>query len=369
MLQYISTPEKEIIILIQLKKCTKNILISLIALSLSFGISIVLQKILAVDEHITTVFVFGVFAVSLFTDGYVYGLISAFVAVFAVNFAFTFPYFAFNFTIPQNFLSALVMIVISLMTSTLTTQLKKWQTMRAESELETMRANLLRAVSHDLRTPLTTIYGSSSTILESYDGLTDKQKLRMISGIKEDSEWLIRMVENLLSVTKIDGGNIRLIKIPTVLDELIDSVILKFKKRYPKQNVTINIPDDVIIIPMDAILIEQVIVNLLENAVQHARDMTELSLSVHENSDNAIFEIADNGCGIAPDRLKNIFTGYYNGAEQPSDTQKRTSGIGLSVCATIINAHGGSISAENRNDGGALFRFELKKEDYIDNEQ
>lgn len=345
-----------------MKVHVKNASLTLLILLASFGASVILQNILTVQEHITTVFVFGVFLVSLMTDGYLYGIISAFVGVFAVNFVFTFPFFAFNFTIPENFLSALVMIVISLMTSALTTNLKKWQAIKAEGEREMMRANLLRAVSHDLRTPLTTIYGSSSAMLENYGSLSDAQKIKLLSGIKEDSEWLVRMVENLLSITRIDSGAVEIIKTPTVLEELIDSVVLKFKKRYPLQKVDIDLPEEVVIVPMDAILIEQVLVNILENAVQHAQGMTKLCLRVFVIDDKAIFEISDNGCGIEKERLGRIFVGYYDSKEQPSDKQKRNAGIGLSVCATIVKAHGGSIKAENAKDGGAVFRFSLATE-------
>lgn len=340
-------------------KHLKNIAIMLGILTATFIISIVLQNILTVQEHITTVFVFSVFLVSLITDGYLYGILTAFLGMIAVNFAFTFPYFALNFSIPENFISALIMIGISLMTSALTTKLKKWQELKAEGEHEKMRANLLRAVSHDLRTPLTTIYGSSSAIIDNYDSLSDESKMKMVSGIKEDSQWLIGMVENLLSITRIDSGRVKLIKSPTVLEELIDSVILKFKKRYSDQSVEIDIPDEVVIIPMDALLIQQVLINILENSVHHAVGMTRLSLRVYLEGDNAVFEISDNGCGIDKDRLENIFTGYYDDSEQGTDTKRRNAGIGLSVCATIIKAHGGSIYAENDKSGGAVFRFTL----------
>ena len=170
----------------------------------------------------------------------------------------------------------------------------------------------------------------------------------MLQGMKEDSQWLTRMVENLLSVTRLDGGNVKIIKTPVVLEELIDSVLLKFKKRYPNQAVSVDIPDAFITIPMDALLIEQVLVNLLDNAVEHAEGMTKLKLVVFIINKKAVFEISDNGCGIEPERLKTIFSGYGGGA--PTDT-KINSGIGLSVCATIIKAHGGDIRAENLKDG------------------
>ena len=337
-------------------------------LALCLGISIILQKVLSADEHITTVFVFGAFLVSLITDGYIYGLAFSLIGVFAVNYAFAFPYFAFNFTIPENFLSALIMIVISFMTSTLTTKLKKWQEFKAAEEKEKMRANLLRAVSHDIRTPLTTIYGASSTVLESYSTLSDEQKLKMINDIKGDSEWLTRLVENLLSITKFNGNNINLIKTPTVLEELVDSAMLKFNNRHPSQKINIDIPNEMVVFSVDAILIEQVIGNILENAIQHAKGMTMLELRVYCEKNKAIFEIKDNGCGIEPDRLKYIFTEYYSCEDQPSDTHKRASGLGLSICATIIKAHGGEIRAENVETGGAKFIFSLKMEDIIDDE-
>ncbi len=355
-------------------KHLKNTAIMLLVLGAAFIICIVLQNILDVREHITTVFVFAVFLVSIITEGYLYGILTAFLGVIAVNFAFTFPYFALNFSIPENFISALIMIVISLMTSALTTKLKHWQELKAEGEHEKMRANLLRAVSHDLRTPLTTIYGSSSAILDNYESLSDESKMKMVSGIKEDSQWLIGMVENLLSITRIDSGMVKLIKSPTVLEELVDSVILKFKKRYSDRAVEIDIPDEVVIIPMDALLIQQVLINILENAVHHAAGMTRLSLKVFIDGSNAVFEIFDNGCGIDKDRLDNIFTGYYNNSEQATDTKRRNAGIGLSVCATIIKAHGGNIYAENSSSGGAVFRFALAisqsdSTDYDENEE
>ena len=325
----------------------------------AFGLSVLLQKVLEVDEHITTLFAFAVFVISFLTDKIWYGIISTAVSVIAINYAFTYPYFFVDFSVPERIFSAVVMIVISLSTSMFTTKIKKWQALKAEGEKERMRANLLRAVSHDLRTPLTTIYGASSSIIENYDKLNDTQKLQMIVSIKEDSDWLIRMVENLLSVTRIDSGMVKIIKTPTVLEELIDSVILKFKKRYPMQKVELDLPDELVLIPMDAMLIEQVIINILENAVHHAKGFTRLSLRVFLIGNKAVFEISDDGCGIDEHRLDDIFVGNGSGLDGTSDAQKRNVGIGLSVCATIIKAHEGSITAENSKCGGAVFRFLL----------
>lgn len=340
-------------------KCVKNMGITVVILAISFAVSLLFQNLFDVEEHITTLFVFAVFLISLLTEGYVYGIVSAVVSVLAVNYAFTFPFFALNFTIPVNLISAAVMIVIAVLTGALTTKIKLHEAIKAEGERERMRANLLRAVSHDLRTPLTTIYGSACTLIETSPPLREDQRQEILEGIKEDAQWLIRLVENLLSVTKIDSGNVRLIKTPTVLEELVDSVIIKFNKRYPAQTVSIDIPEDIVVIPMDAMLIQQVIINLLENAVQHAAGMTKLSLHVFMLGDKAIFEIADDGCGLTPERLKAISRGQYAPDDRLADGQRCRAGIGLSVCATIIKAHGGDISAENARSGGAVFRFTL----------
>ena len=230
-----------------------------------------------IDGVASMVFVLAVFLISIYTDGYVLGVVASLIGVLAVNFAFRSPYFAFNFTLPENLFSGMAMLVVSIMTSTLTTRIKKQEQLRMESETEKMRATLLRAVSHDLRTPLTSIYGACSTVIENYDSLEKEQKLKLLGEACSDAQWLNRMVENLLSVTRFDGGQVAVQKTPTVLDELIDTVLVRFQKRYPKVPVTTYLPDSFIVIPMDSMLISQVLTNLLENAAVHAEGMTQLT--------------------------------------------------------------------------------------------
>lgn len=343
----------------------RDMILTGIVMGTSFGISVLLQDDLNIPEHVTTTIAFAVFLVSLITRGYIYGILSAVIGTLAINYAFTFPYFRLNFTIPTNLFSAITMIIIAVLTSALTTKVKHQEAVKAESEKERMRANLLRAVSHDLRTPLTTIYGSATALLENREHMTAEQETKILRGIREDSEWLVRMVENLLSITRIDSGRVRIDKAPTVLEELIDSCVLKFKKRYPDQELQIELPEELVLIPMDALLVEQVIINLLENAVQHAAGMTQLALRVFLLGGLAVFEIQDDGCGIREDRLPGLFTGVFPPSDKGADSQRRNAGIGLSVCATIIKAHGGDIRAENRKSGGAVFRFTLALEEEL----
>lgn len=334
----------------------------------AFVISLSIVGVFDTHSPIPAIFSLAVFLISRYTESYIYGVAASLIGMLAVNFAFTFPYFRFNFIILENLVSAIMMLIISIMTSVLTTELKRQEKLRVETEKEKMRANLLRAISHDLRTPLTTIYGSSSVMAENAKELTKEQMAELAEDIREDAQWLIGMVENLLSVTKIDSGDVKLIKTAVVLEELIDSVLVRFKKRYPKQEVQIEIPDEFIDIPMDAVLMTQVLVNMLENAVQHAKGMETLILRVTTKEDKAIFEIIDDGCGIPKERIGQLFTGYFETGGLPADNQKRNMGIGLSVCASVIKAHGGEIMAENLKEGGCCFRFMLNMEDEI-NEQ
>ncbi len=352
-----------------MKKIIKSLSSTVFVLSAAFLVSLLFQKTFQTRALIPMIFVLAVFLIALLTQGYFWGILASLAGVLAVNFAFTFPYFEFNFSIPENVLSAAVMLIVAVLTGMLTTKIKQQEKIRAESDREKMRANLLRAVSHDLRTPLTSIYGSCSAILENYGKLREGQQLKLLREMREDAQWLIRMVENLLSVTRIDSRKVEVIKTPTVLEELIDTVMVRFQKMYPEQRVQVEIPEEFISIPMDPVLIEQVLINILENAVFHAEGMTELNLRVSVRGKQAVFEVEDNGCGILRERLDKIFTGFFEKKGLPSDGRKSNMGIGLSVCAAIIQAHGGTIEAGNREGGGAVFRFFLEREVTDDEQQ
>ena len=329
----------------------------------SFLFSLITNRFFQTYNSVPMVFVLGVFLISVITEGYACGIAASLISMLAVNFAFTFPYFEFNFTIPENMFSAVVMLVVAVVTGALTTKLKQQEKLRADSEREKMRANLLRAVSHDLRTPLTTIYGSTSMLLENFDRISIDDRKSLLRGIRDDAQWLVGMVENLLSVTRLDDASVQLNKTDTVLEELIDAVLVKFRKHYPGQQVHVQIPEEFVSIPMDAMLIEQVLMNLLENAVFHAVGMKNLWLRVEVHGSRAIFYVEDDGCGIPADRMAGLFTGLLDTA-MPTDTGRSNMGIGLSVCCAIIKAHGSDIKAANRPGGGAEFRFSLEMEEH-----
>lgn len=334
----------------------------LLTLGAAFALNLLLLKQFDTRTMIPTIFVLGVFLVSWRTQGYFWGIAASLISVLAVNYAFTYPYWAFDLISPECISSAAVMLIVAILTGTLTTKLKLQEKMKAEAEKERVRGNLLRAVSHDLRTPLTSIYGACSAMLESYEELPKDKHLKLLGDIRNDAQWLVRMVENLLSVTRVDADQVNLSKRDTVLEELIDAVLVKFHKHYPEQPVQAELPEEFVSVPMDAMLMEQVLMNLLENAVFHARGMRNLWIRVQVRGRKAVFLVEDDGCGIPEDRLGQLFTGMLD-SEAPTDTSRSSMGIGLAVCSTIIKAHGGEIHAANRPEGGASFCFTLDMED------
>lgn len=237
-----------------------------------------------------------------------------------------------------------------------------------EAEKEKMRSNLLRSISHDLRTPLTCISGASSALLENGDTLDKQTHDTLLLNIKEDSQWLIRMVENLLSVTRINEGSMEVVKMPEAAEEIVAEAISRIRKRFPNQKITVKVPDELLMVPMDGTLIEQVLINLLENAVKHSPENTVIRVEVKKNGTDAVFEVMDNGEGIAEQEFPYLFENGVPNKSSSSDSS-RGMGIGLSICMSIIKAHHGKMEAENSRDGGAVFRFSLPLEGSGVNEQ
>ena len=235
------------------------------------------------------------------------------------------------------------------------------QQMKSQQEViqERYRGNLLRAISHDLRTPLAGIMGTSEMIIS----MSDKQDPRydMARGINKDAQWLHSLVENILSLTKLQEGRLTINKQYEVVEEVIGSAVERMINRAPEHEFTVKVPEDVLMVPMDGKLIMQVFINLMDNAVKHTPAGGEISVTadIIENKNQAVFTVADRGEGIDPEDLDNIFQTFYTSKVKPADSQKGI-GLGLTICESIVKAHGGYICAANRTDGtGAEFTFTL----------
>ena len=338
-------------------------LITLGLLLLGFGISSLLLYVEPNISVISMIFVLIVVLTARLTEGYAFGVAASFVGVICVNYVFTYPYWEFNFTISGYPLTFLTMLTVSLIVSTLTSQIKRQEQLRVETDRETMRANLLRAISHDLRTPLTSIVGSASAVLENDERLDAAQRAALLRSVRDEGQWLIRMVENLLSITRIGGDSASLHKELEAAEEVLASVAGKFQQRFPGVKLSMSVPEEPLFVPMDAILVEQVLMNLLENAAVHGGSAC-IRLSVERWADAARFTVWDDGAGVPPELLPDIFSPSLASKIYGSD-DRRNMGIGLSVCSSIVQAHGGSISAENAREGGAVFRFTLPVDDSV----
>lgn len=288
------------------------------------------------DGFASPVFVLAVLLISHFTDGYLFGLIASLVGVFCVNTIFTYPYWAFDMSITGYPLTFLTFLLVSVITSTLTTQVKEKEHFRRESEKEKFRSNLLRSVSHDIRTPLTGIAGAMQTLLDQ-PNLPEDERRALLTNSATDAQWLIRAVENLLSITRLGDNPANLIKTA----------------------------EEVFLVPMDAILIRQVITNLLENAATHGKTTKHIEVAVSVEDTYARFSVSDDGIGISDEQKRMLFCGEMGKETFSYNDKKRNMGIGLSVCRTIIQAHGGTMCVEDSVNGGARFVFSLPLDETV----
>ena len=350
-----------------------SLLFTIWAMALATGISSIYHHVNPTGSaNVALIYILTIIMISYHTDKYRYGIISGIISVFFINYQFTYPFGQFSFAVSGYPFTFMVMYFISILTSATTFRMKdqarkinEAEKFLAEAEKEKLRANLLRAVSHDLRTPLTSMIGASSSYLENEAALPPKEKRELVSEIYEDANWLLHMVENLLSVTRItDGGASVLKKTPEAAEEVLFDAVSTSRKRYPDLQIKTVIPDEFVTAPMDPLLIKQVLLNLIENAYFHARSTKPLECTLSSTEDAIKFCIRDYGTGIAPDRLSSIFDAVPSAPSSAASTvdTRKGMGIGLSICKAIVNAHNGEITARNLTEG-AEFCFTIPKEE------
>ena len=228
---------------------------------------------------------------------------------------------------------------------------------------EQLRADLLRAISHDLRTPLAGIMGTSEMIMDMSE--QNEPRYELAQGIYKDADWLRGLVENILSLTRLQDGRLTLHKQMEPVEEVIGAALNVIAKRAPEREITVDIPDEIVMVPMDAGLIEQVLTNLLDNAIKHTQVQDEIIVAFRkdEQSGQAVFTVSDHGTGILDEDLPKIFEMFYTTKGSGPDA-RRGIGLGLAICESIIRAHGGTITASNQKKGtGAVFEFTLPLEE------
>jgi two-component system sensor histidine kinase KdpD len=227
---------------------------------------------------------------------------------------------------------------------------------RIQAESEQVRSALLSSVSHDLRTPLATIAGASSSLLEARN-LDETTRHQLLETLADEATWLCRLLENILQMSRLDAGNVRPNKQWHVLEEIVGSALHRTSRELRDRPVDVEIPDDLPLIFVDGLLLEQVLVNLLENAARYTPPGTPLHVTASTDAGWLRLTVADHGPGLPADAEERIFEKFYRG--QPLPDIGRGSGLGLAICRAIAKVHGGNVTAANRPTGGAEFLVRL----------
>ena len=225
-----------------------------------------------------------------------------------------------------------------------------------EMEAERLRNSLLSSISHDLRTPLATIVGSASTLIEEDSQLKAKDKTELCQSIYKEAERMSCLVNNILDMARLDSGVVEPNKQWYPLEEIVGVVLTRLQKRLANRTVTVKLPSGIPMIHVDAVMIEQVLINLLENALRYTPEHSPLEITAHINPDTIEMSLTDHGPGIPSGSENKIFDKFYR---VDNEATQSGVGLGLAICRAIIEAHGGSIHAQNRYSGGAIFSFIL----------
>jgi two-component system sensor histidine kinase KdpD len=230
------------------------------------------------------------------------------------------------------------------------------QQARLQIETEQLRNSLLSSVSHDLRTPLAAITGAASSLMDDEAELEPATRHEMAQAIYEEANRLNRLLRNLLDMTRLESGALQVNRESQPLEEVIGAALSRLEEALADRVVNIQLPDDLPFVPIDSVLIEQVFINLLENALKYTPPDRPIDLSASTDGTVVILAVADHGPGLPVGDEQRIFEKFYRARAAQNGSGV---GLGLTICRGIIEAHGGRIWAENRSGGGAVFRFTL----------
>lgn len=330
---------------------------AIIMIAICTAISSVLYPYLK-DSNLIMVYLLGVTIVAL-SGQTGPSILASILSVLAYDFFFIPPLFSFSVSDIQYFFTLVVMLVVTQIISHLTVRVRRHMEVakkaQTETEKERFRNILLTSVSHDLRTPLTAIMGSASSLLQSGSKLSEEVRRELAQNIYDESERLNHLVNNILKIIRLESGSVQLSKQSYALEEIIGTALNKLEKQLVNRSVDIKISKLAPLIPLDNILIGQVFINLIENAIKFTPADSPIEISVEFKVQKAIVKIADRGPGVDPKEIEKIFDKFYRGHKP------ETSGIGLglAICKGIILAHNGKIWVEPRMVGGSIFCFTL----------
>ena len=223
---------------------------------------------------------------------------------------------------------------------------------------EQLRANLLRSISHDLRTPLTSISGNADALLHSYQALDDDSRTQMITDIYDDAQWLTELVENLLAVTKISDGSVKLQLSDQVVDDIVAEALRHIDRHAVEHHITSDCGELPLLVRADARLIMPLLINLVNNAIKYSPAGSHINITAFREAEHAVIEVSDDGPGIPDAQKPQVFEMFYTGSKRVADS-RRSLGLGLSLCRSIVHAHGGELTLRDNTPHGCVFSFTL----------
>lgn len=321
-------------------------------------------------ETTVILFVLGVLVTAIFTNGPAYSLVASALSVLTFNLFIVEPRMslqAWGRHYPATFI---IMFAVALTASYLVDRMRKSSRASMEATIkaqnEQTRANLLRSVSHDLRTPLTSIIGSSDILLTEELNLDAGTRRRLLQDIHEDASWLADVVENLLSITRFDRGSVTLDLHAEMVDDVIEEALRHVRRDASTHQIVVLPSRELLLARMDAQVIVQVIVNLVNNALAHTPSGSTITLSSRQyGDDEVVITVADDGPGIEASDQNHVFEAFYTSKDTATDG-RRGIGLGLALCKTIVEAHGGRIWVDPVDPHGTAFSFTLPLEEVPD---
>ena len=338
-----------------MKKIFNNSLIALSLVLMATGISLIYFYVTpGKSVNIVLIYTLSLIFCAKFTDGYIYTTISSIISATCVNCFFIEPYFSLNFSFKGYYITFLIMLFINYSITTLYKNEKKHFKLLLEQEKilhiaeeDRMKNNMLRSISHDLRTPLTNIMCASADIADNAPEINISTR-NQLNIIKNDAEWLLEMFENQLTLMRL-SDNTDIPKKEETAEDILLSAISKIKNSNKNAMITARIPDDVLIVLCDPTLIRQVLVNLIDNALQHSQTTRSVECFLSNDDKYVYFHVKDYGIRL-PEHVKQYLTNMDTNASVHYNDSNRGSCIGISVCKSIIHAHNGVINVTSDNN-------------------
>lgn len=350
----------------------KGILKEILIIIGTFLLATLLCKLLSfykVDEaNLIMIYVLNIIVIAAFTKNYIVSIVSTVISILLFNFFFTEPYYTFMTLDDKYPMIFVVMLIVGLVISTVMQKLKKQMEINEKNirdkeakqaiiEREKTRSDILRSITHDIRTPLTTIK-SGIQQLSDQSFMDDENKKTVLKDLQSESDWLIMLVENMLSATKIENKALTLKKQPQLIEEIMSAAVEQAGRHKGEHTLSVSLPDEILTVNIDFGLILQVLGNLFDNAFKYSKKDSAVFFNAVKSGGEVILEVINTDSHIDEKDLPHIFEMFYTGKNVKD--KRRGSGIGLAVCKTFVEAHGGTLTAKNLEDNSVSFSFNLK---------